>query len=252
MRLPGRAWLQFEVDGDGAGSTIRQTAIFHPAGLLGTAYWYGLFPVHAWIFRGMLARIADAAQAPEGSRATSSGRYGPVSTMSEPPRRIERSQLVPLPLEDTFAFFADAYNLEALTPPWLRFRILTPRPIPMREGNDDRVRAHHAPAARPLAHRDRRVETGTAVRGQAGEGPFRLWEHTHAFEERPDGTLIRDTVLYRMPYGPLGAIAHRVLVARDLERIFDYRRDAVERLLGGRRNTPRAGRVRRLIRRHRP
>ena len=69
------------------------------------------------------------------------------------------------------------------------------------------------------------------------DGPFRLWEHTHTFEERPDGTLIRDTVLYRMPYGALGAIAHRVVVARDLERIFDYRRDAVDRLLGGRRST---------------
>jgi uncharacterized protein DUF2867 len=67
MRLPGRAWLQFEVDGDDSGSTIRQTAVFHPTGLLGTAYWYGLFPVHSWIFKGMLSGIADAAQAPEGS-----------------------------------------------------------------------------------------------------------------------------------------------------------------------------------------
>jgi hypothetical protein len=48
---------------------------------------------------------------------------------------------------------------------------------------------------------------------------------------------IHDTVLYRMPYRPLGAIAHRILVARDLERVFDYRRDAVDRLLGGR-STP--------------
>ena len=47
-----------------------------------------------------------------------------------------------------------------------------------------------------------------------------------------DGTLIRDVVLYRMPYGALGAVAHHILVARDLERIFDYRRDAVDRLLG--------------------
>jgi len=68
MKLPGCAWLQFEVDGDDSGSTIRQTAIFHPTGLLGTAYWYGLFPVHSWIFKGMLAKIAGAAQAPEGSR----------------------------------------------------------------------------------------------------------------------------------------------------------------------------------------
>jgi hypothetical protein len=59
---------QFEVDGDDSGSAVRQTAIFHPTGLLGTAYWYGLFPVHSWIFRGMLTKIAGAAQAPEASR----------------------------------------------------------------------------------------------------------------------------------------------------------------------------------------
>jgi len=61
MKLPGRAWLQFDVESHGAESTIRQTAIFHPAGLLGTAYWYGLFPVHRWIFGGMLRGIARAA-----------------------------------------------------------------------------------------------------------------------------------------------------------------------------------------------
>ena len=61
MKLPGRAWLQFEVDENGSGSTIRQTAVFHPTGLLGTAYWYGLFPVHSWIFKGMLNEIAGHA-----------------------------------------------------------------------------------------------------------------------------------------------------------------------------------------------
>jgi uncharacterized protein YbjT (DUF2867 family) len=64
MKLPGRAWLQLEVDGDESGSTIRQTAIFQPAGLLGLAYWYGLFPVHSWIFSGMLRRLSRAACAP--------------------------------------------------------------------------------------------------------------------------------------------------------------------------------------------
>jgi hypothetical protein len=68
MKLPGRAWLQFEVDENDSGSTIRQTAIFHLTGLLGTAYWYSLFPVHSWIFEGMLNRIAGATQAPEGTQ----------------------------------------------------------------------------------------------------------------------------------------------------------------------------------------
>lgn len=59
MKLPGRAWLQFEVTPDGAGSTIRQTAVFEPRGLAGLLYWYVLYPVHVLIFRGMLRGIAD-------------------------------------------------------------------------------------------------------------------------------------------------------------------------------------------------
>jgi uncharacterized protein YbjT (DUF2867 family) len=70
MRLPGRAWLQFEVNRNDTGSTIRQTASFHPTGPLGTTYWYALFPIHSWIFKGMLSRIGDAAQAPDGRRRT--------------------------------------------------------------------------------------------------------------------------------------------------------------------------------------
>jgi ligand-binding SRPBCC domain-containing protein len=157
--------------------------------------------------------------------------------MPEPQHRIERSQFVPLSVEDSFAFFADAYNLEALTPPWLRFRILTPRPIPMRKGTTiEYVLTTHR---LPVRWRTEIIEwePGRRFVDTQVKGPFRLWEHTHAFEERDDGTLIRDSVLYRMPYGALGAIAHRILVARDLERVFDYRRNAVERLLGGQRST---------------
>lgn len=62
MKLPGRAWLQFEVDGDGSSCTIRQTAIFDPVGLIGLVYWYGLYPVHRAIYRGMLRGIAKAAK----------------------------------------------------------------------------------------------------------------------------------------------------------------------------------------------
>jgi uncharacterized protein YbjT (DUF2867 family) len=66
MRLPGRAWLEFEVEPDGAGSRIRQTASFDPTGLAGLAYWYGIHPLHALVFRAMLAGIARAALAKRG------------------------------------------------------------------------------------------------------------------------------------------------------------------------------------------
>lgn len=64
MRVPGRAWLQFEVEPKSKGSIIRQTAIFDPAGLWGLVYWYALYPVHRWIFAGMLRRIAALAAQP--------------------------------------------------------------------------------------------------------------------------------------------------------------------------------------------
>jgi len=62
-------------------------------------------------------------------------------------------------------------------------------------------------------------------------GPYRVWHHTHAFEVRGAGTLMRDRVRYALPFGALGEIAHTLLVRRDLERIFDFRRDAVGALL---------------------
>jgi hypothetical protein len=62
MRLPGRAWLQFEVQPDREGSVIHQTAMFDPVGLSGLAYWYTLWPLHQVVFRGMLRGIAQAAE----------------------------------------------------------------------------------------------------------------------------------------------------------------------------------------------
>jgi hypothetical protein len=72
MKLPGRAWLEFEVDPDPRGSTIRQTAIFDPAGVAGRLYWYGIYPLHRHVFAGMLHAIAaqaTAARAPASSPA---------------------------------------------------------------------------------------------------------------------------------------------------------------------------------------
>ena len=73
MKLPGRAWLEFEVAPEGAGATIRQTAIFDPVGLGGLAYWYATYPVHRLVFAGMLRKIVAAAK---GSRSVSPGFLG--------------------------------------------------------------------------------------------------------------------------------------------------------------------------------
>jgi hypothetical protein len=68
MKLPGRAWLQFEVDRGPTASTIRQTAIFDPAGLSGLVYWYGLYPIHKLVFSGMLRAICDRMQRPDAKQ----------------------------------------------------------------------------------------------------------------------------------------------------------------------------------------
>jgi uncharacterized protein YbjT (DUF2867 family) len=68
MRLPGRAWLQFEVTPSDGGSTIRQTALFDPLGLFGLLYWYGIYPLHQLVFAGMLRNLAKAAESSDSAR----------------------------------------------------------------------------------------------------------------------------------------------------------------------------------------
>jgi ligand-binding SRPBCC domain-containing protein len=143
---------------------------------------------------------------------------------------IEHEQLVHAPLEDVFDFFSRARNLEALTPPWLRFSVLTPEPITMRTGTliEYRLRVHGLPML--WVARIEEWVPGQRFVDRQLRGPYRLWHHTHEFEPRPRGTLIRDRVRYELPLGPLGALAHALAVRRDLERVFAYRHRQVERL----------------------
>lgn len=125
---------------------------------------------------------------------------------------------------EVFEFFADAHNLEAITPPWLGFHVVTPRPIAMRAGTliEYRLRLHRVPIR--WLTRIEEWEPGVRFVDAQLHGPYALWHHTHEFApDAPAHTLMRDTVRYALPLGPLGALAHRLFVARDLERIFDYR-----------------------------
>ncbi len=134
--------------------------------------------------------------------------------------------------EEVFPFFADAHNLEAITPPLLRFRVITPAPIAMHEGTliEYRLRIHSA----PVRWRTRIMEWQPPQRFVDTQisGPYALWHHTHTFEAQPDGrTLMTDTVRYAIGFGPLGRLAHRLFVRRDVERIFDHRSAVIPELL---------------------
>jgi ligand-binding SRPBCC domain-containing protein len=143
------------------------------------------------------------------------------------PYVLKRTQRVALPVERVFAFYAEARNLEAITPPWLGFRVLTPGTIAMREGAliEYRLRLHGV----PLRWRTRIAvwEPPRRFVDVQLRGPYSLWEHTHDFAEVEGGVEIRDRVRYALPFGPLGALAHGLLVRRDLDRIFDFRAAAV-------------------------
>ena len=145
---------------------------------------------------------------------------------------LKSEQRLPGTPAEVFPFFADARNLEAITPSWLSFRVTTPLPVEMRAGAliEYRLRLHGIPIAWLT-----RIEDwlpGVRFVDQQLAGPYRLWHHTHEFE--PDGqggTVMRDTVRYALPFWPLSEVAHALLVRRDLAEIFEFRRAEVARRL---------------------
>jgi hypothetical protein len=146
--------------------------------------------------------------------------------------RLEREQLVARPVRDVFAFFAEARNLERITPPWLGFEVLGTDPAGMGPGTmiDYRLRLH----AIPLRWTSR-IDEWSEGRGfvdRQVKGPYRLWHHRHEFVPDGERTMVRDTVRYALPLGAAGELAHTAFVRRDLERIFDFRHAAVRELLG--------------------
>jgi hypothetical protein len=146
--------------------------------------------------------------------------------------QFERRQRLPLPPGQAFEFFGDARNLEAVTPDWLRFRIVSLDSPQLEEGAliVYRLRVRGIPVR--WTTRITQWEPGRRFVDEQIRGPYKFWEHTHWFE--PDGqggTWMTDRVRYSLPFGPLGRLAHRVFVKRDLRRIFDHRRERIGELL---------------------
>jgi ligand-binding SRPBCC domain-containing protein len=145
---------------------------------------------------------------------------------------LERAQLIERPRAETFAFFGDAFNLERITPPFLRFRVLTAPPIKMTEGTLLEYRlALFGIRFYWKTLIERWSEDEFFVDSQL-KGPYALWRHTHTFERlTASSTVVRDHVEYRIPFSFAGRVAHTIFVKRVLKRIFDYRARAIVRLL---------------------
>jgi ligand-binding SRPBCC domain-containing protein len=139
-------------------------------------------------------------------------------------REFQTELWLPRPREEVFAFFADAANLDAITPPWVHFHTVTPAPIEMRPGTliDHKLRIHGV----PIRWRSRITVWEPPARfvDEQVRGPYRLWRHEHVFEERDAGTLVRDRVQYAVPFD---FVVHELFVRRDVEKIFAHRTETL-------------------------
>lgn len=143
--------------------------------------------------------------------------------------RLTAEQWLPSSIDEVFKFFADAYRLEDLTPPFLNFHVLTPKPVPMFAGTkiDYRLKLHGI----PIRWQSEISEWEPPVRfvDRQLKGPYRMWHHLHTFESKDGGTLVHDQVDYAVPGG---ALIHSLFVQRDLQRIFEYRRQQLDTFFG--------------------
>jgi ligand-binding SRPBCC domain-containing protein len=143
---------------------------------------------------------------------------------------LTTARWVPKPIGEVFAFFADAHNLQRITPPWVGFSILTPAPIAMRTGAliDYRIRLWGLPVR--WRTEISVWEPGVRFVDRQLRGPYTKWVHEHRFEAREGGTVCSDRVDYAHRGGPVG---ERVFVRPQLRRIFAYRWAAMDRILCG-------------------
>ena len=145
---------------------------------------------------------------------------------------LERRQIIERPQAEVFDFFADAGNLEKITPPELNFHITTPQPIDIKKG---------ALIEYQLKLRGIPIKWKTEITqwnpprdfvDTALKSPYKQWIHLHTFSEGANGeTIMQDRVRYRLPFEPLGDLAHWY-VKRELKYIFDYRYKVIEKIFG--------------------
>ena len=131
---------------------------------------------------------------------------------------------------EVFPFFADAHNLESITPPFLRFRVLTPRPIPMAPGTriDYELRLHGIPIR--WQSEITLWDPPHEFRDEQRRGPYRRWLHAHRFHPAEGGgTWVEDEVRYDV-FG--GKLVDSLFVRKDVKRIFEYREEKLKGLLG--------------------
>ncbi|HET7435187.1 MAG TPA: SRPBCC family protein [Thermoanaerobaculia bacterium] len=143
--------------------------------------------------------------------------------------RFERTTFIAAPLAEVFAFFATHENLARITPPAMRFRIIESPGAKLFEGA--RIRYSMRIAGLPVRWTTRITlwRENEAFADLQERGPYRYWLHTHTFRAVPGGVSMHDQVDYDLPLGPLGRFVAGRFVKRQLEAIFDYRAEVIQK-----------------------
>ena len=145
---------------------------------------------------------------------------------------IQKQQL-PLTLNKAWSFFSNPKNLSVITPPKMKFEILTDLPLEIYDGLI--VAYHVCPIAGiPLkwVSEIKNVQPGISFTDDQRVGPYKLWYHQHLFKPIEGGVEMEDIIHYAMPWGVLGCLAHEMFVKKDLAYIFKYRKNKLEELFG--------------------
>lgn len=145
---------------------------------------------------------------------------------------LRQEQWVPQPIDDVFAFFSDAHNLEAITPPWLGFKVLSMSTDGIEEGTKIEYRLNLHGVSMKWRTEIRRWDRPHSFIDFQESGPYKLWHHTHRFEAHGERTKMVDVVRYTLPFGVLGRVVHKLKVRDDVCRIFEYRRQRIEEVFG--------------------
>jgi ligand-binding SRPBCC domain-containing protein len=142
---------------------------------------------------------------------------------------LEREQWLPRPIDEVFAFFSRPGNLQVITPRWLDFRMVeSPQALAKGSLIKYRLRWHFLPIRWATEISEWNPPHGFVDREI--KGPYALWNHEHQFTSHDEGTIMRDRVTYALPLWWAGRVMHAIMVKRDVERIFDFRAQAMKRL----------------------
>lgn len=147
--------------------------------------------------------------------------------------RLQRVQWLAGTLETVFPFFEDPANLKRITPPWLGFDILDMSTPAIQQGTRITYRVRWLGLPLRWVTLIEAWEPPLRFVDVALVSPYCLWHHEHRFEPLPEGVLMHDTVQYRLPFGPAGDLIHRLMIRRQLEKIFDYRARVAAVLFAG-------------------